>query len=225
MNEEEVIEHTIETIQSKELPETEIFVLDRSEDRTPAIIEELAGKYGNITLVPRPRPELGEAIKLGISTALTKEPDFDYVITMDSDMSHHPDCIPTLLEKGEEGYGMVIGSRYVRGGGIIGWSLRRKITSWGANRLARTILGVKTLDNTTNFRCFSNEAATTILPLLYTSGYGIFPEISFRAQKAGFEITEIPIVFKDRELGESKLVGGEYFRFLRMLWNIRRGKL
>lgn len=195
-----------------------LIVLDASTDKTPEIVKELGKKYENITLIPRPDKDLGNAIKLGFELAL--ERNLDIIITMDADRSHKPMYIPPLLNEISKG-DIIIGSRYIKGGKVEGWPFKRRTISRVANFMAKIILGLKTNDNTTNFRCYTRVVVENILPKLKFGGYACEIEIIYRAIKNGFRILEVPICFCEREKGQSKLLKKEYLRFIWTVINLR----
>lgn len=208
----------IEEIEKLGISNLDIVVLDASTDRTPQLVTELNKKYGNIVLQPRNDEEFGNAIKLGFNLALEK--NYDRILTMDADQSHKPVYIPPLLDAVNNG-GVAIGSRYIHGGEIEGWTLKRRAISRIANFLARAILGLKTRDTTTNFRCYTQEVVHKILPKLRCGGYACEVEIVYWASKLGFKIKEVPINFFERERGSSKLYKTEYLRFLSTIIKLR----
>ncbi len=149
---------------------------------------------------------LGSACTAGFEFAL--EHGYDRVLTMDADFSHNPRYVPVLIELAERHH-LSIGSRYVPGGAVRLWGLRRRMVSRGANRLARIALDVRTSDCTAGFRCYRAEVLRAIDPASITSdGYSYLLETLWRAAKAGFSVVETPIVFTDRR-GASKISSGQ----------------
>lgn len=181
-----------------------VIVDDNSQDGTQQIAEELSETFGNITLVSRPRKlGLGSAIQTGLKAAL--DTDATYVMTMDADQSHDPADVPRLLELircGEEDIAQ--GSRYIDGGGVRGWPLRRRLLSRLANLLYHWFAGAPR-ESTTNFRIFSRKAASLVVALSKSKGYEFLPEVPLLAQAGGLTVGEVPIIFTDRKYGKSKL--------------------
>ena len=129
----------------------------------------------------------------------------DYIFEMDADFSHDPDDIPRMLDAAQNA-DLVLGSRKIPGGKIIGWSWWRKFMSNGAMWLSRLLLGLKVQDVTSGFRCFKRRVLETIpLDEIKSNGYAFQEEMLYRAQKMGFTISEIPVTFIDRQEGKSKL--------------------
>lgn len=194
-----------------------LFIVDdNSPDDTAGIAMEFAKVYPNITVIQRPgKMGLGSAYVLGFKHAL--DLGVDYVFMMDSDLSHRPSYIPKFLRAMDKtNAGLVIGSRYCKGGGTMNWPARRRLISNGANLLARVALGIKqTRDMTSGFRCFK---ASTLQNINYSSvesnGYSFIGELLFRAKHVKTRIHEIPIVFYEREIGESKLGKSEIKEFI-----------
>jgi len=143
------------------------------------------------------------------------------VILMDADFSHHPKFIPQFIAAQRRlKCDIVTGSRYIDGGGVCGWDLRRKLTSRVANFIAATLLTSTTSDLTGSFRLYSYDAITRIMPTVKSSGYVFQMEIIIRASQLGLTIGEVPITFVDRVYGESKLGGMEIVSYLKGLANL-----
>jgi len=147
---------------------------------------------------------------------------------MDADLSHHPKFIPEFIRKRkEEGADIVCGSRYIRGGGVAGWDLKRKFTSRGANFLASFLLlsapfgyGTKISDLTGSFRLYDRNLLEKILPIVQCKGYAFQMEILVLANKENANFAEVPITFVDRIYGESKLGANEILMYLKGLLNL-----
>ena len=195
---------------------------DNSPDGTGKIVDEIKKKNKIVHIVHRKIKEgLGRAYISGMHYSID-ELKADLIMTMDCDFSHNPKLIPNFIKKIEEGYDLVLGSRYIPGGGVVNWPIHRKIISWGGNFLPRLILNLKTHDNTTGFRCYKKEVLNTIgLDSIKSNGYSFLVEISFLAQKTGFKIGETPILFKDRVHGDSKISKKEIYRTLKTLFRLR----
>jgi len=212
-NERENVEHLLPKILEVSEKERdhgwEIFTLvvdDNSPDGTATAVRNLAEKHeGKILLLERDRKSgIGDACKAGFEHAIDQLKS-DALIEMDADLSHDPNDIPFLLAKLNDGYDVVIGSRYVKGGKIEGWSWRRRSVSKAGNFLGRFALSFKVLDCTSGFRAIKAPLVSRILDKLNASSYVFLLEVLHRALMAGARITEIPITFKDRRVGKSKL--------------------
>jgi dolichol-phosphate mannosyltransferase len=155
---------------------------------------------------------LGTAHIVGFKEALAS--GADRILTMDADFSHHPRYIPDLLAKDQDAQ-LVIGSRYVDGGGTLNWGLQRQILSKGANIFARLVLGLKVHDCTGAFRCYRREVLESIdLDEIFSNGYSFLIEVLYKCQQRGWEIGETPIIFEDRRHGASKISRREIFKAL-----------
>jgi dolichol-phosphate mannosyltransferase len=138
---------------------------------------------------------------------------------MDADMSHHPEAIPEMLKKQQEkNYDIVTGSRYIKGGGVSGWDLRRKLTSRVANFIADTLLNPGCSDLTGSFRVYKKKVLETIIGMTMAKGYTFQMEMVIRARQQNFTIAEVPIVFVDRIFGESKLGISEITGYLKCVF-------
>lgn len=188
---------------------------DSSPDGTQDVVRGLQKGFGNVMLVVRPcKMGLGTAIRDGfkILASLVDRPA--YVVTMDADFSHNPADIPRLLQYAVKGFDVVVGSRYVEGGGIVGWSPLRVIVSGVANSLARVLIRLPVKDFTSGFRCYSMRYVLWALPRLRSRGFEIQVETLRLAQLFGARIAEMPITFVNRKLGKSKLNLREIIGFL-----------
>eukprot|EP00735_Rhodelphis_limneticus_P003989 TRINITY_DN15530_c0_g1::TRINITY_DN15530_c0_g1_i1::g.28538::m.28538 TRINITY_DN15530_c0_g1::TRINITY_DN15530_c0_g1_i1::g.28538 ORF type:complete len:259 (-),score=76.86,sp/Q9WU83/DPM1_CRIGR/68.07/3e-121,Glycos_transf_2/PF00535.21/8.2e-37,Glyco_tranf_2_3/PF13641.1/2.3e-13,Glyco_tranf_2_2/PF10111.4/4.4e-07,Glyco_transf_21/PF13506.1/3e-06,Glyco_tranf_2_4/PF13704.1/0.0068,Glyco_tranf_2_5/PF13712.1/0.089 TRINITY_DN15530_c0_g1_i1:86-796(-) len=195
-----------------------IIIDDGSPDGTQDVVKELEKIYPNKLLL---RPRAG---KLGLGSAYMhgiKHATGDYVIILDADMSHHPKFIPEFIAKQKEGnYDVVTGSRYIPGGGVFGWDLRRKLTSRVANYLAHTLLNPGVSDLTGSFRLYKKDVFEEILKHVKSKGYVFQMEIVVRAKELGYSVGEVPITFVDRLYGYSKLGTQEIVSYLKGLFNI-----
>jgi hypothetical protein len=145
---------------------------------------------------------------------------------MDADFSHSPESLPALLEKAAAGYDLVIGSRYVPGGAVVGSPPVRKFISYAANSLAHTILGVAAHDCTAGFRCYRRAVLESIdLDSIFSSGYSFLIEMAFHCQRAGFRIGEVPITFVNRTEGASKINRREIYKAFYTLLRLRTSAL
>jgi dolichol-phosphate mannosyltransferase len=183
-----------------------LVVDDASPDGTGAIADRLAAAYpGEVEVLHRPRRAgLGPAYLSGFARALAA--GAGYVFEMDSDLSHDPADLGRLLTAVRGGAPLALGSRYVEGGGIADWGPARRAVSRGGSWYARCVLGVGVRDLTGGFKCFRSDVLEAIdLPSVRSRGYAFQVELTYRALCAGFEVVEIPIVFRDRRRGESKM--------------------
>ena len=153
-----------------------------------------------------------------------KEVQGGVVITMDADLSHDPKYIPSFIKKARESFGVVIGSRRMPGGGVVGWSWRRKLISFGGNFVGRKIAGVNISDLTSGYRLYKTKVLEGIrLDEIKSTGYSFQLEILARSIKKGFKVEAVPIVFRDRLQGRSKLSKGQWLDFLLTALRIRFG--
>jgi dolichol-phosphate mannosyltransferase len=186
-------------------PDHRILVVDdNSPDGTGKIADRLAEETGRVEVLHRlSKDGLGRAYLAGFERALAGGADL--VLEMDSDFSHDPKDLPRLIAAASEA-DLVLGSRYVPGGGVENWSLRRRLLSRGGSWYARRILGIPVRDLTGGFKCFRRAVLEKLdLQGIDTYGYGFQIELTYRAIRAGFTVREVPIVFRDRELGTSKM--------------------
>ena len=185
--------------------EMRIFVVDDSSpDGTSQIAQKLAEQYGNLIVITRPRRlGLGSALRTGIQQALSA--DCHYIMTMDADLSHDPKDVPRLLEMASKSRAALAqASRYAKGGGIVGWGLRRRLQSRWANLLYRWLLGTPH-EVTTNFRVFDRQCGELILNEARGKGFEFQPECILIAMRHHLPIVEVPVVFTERTQGKSKL--------------------
>jgi dolichol-phosphate mannosyltransferase len=143
---------------------------------------------------------------------------------MDADFSHSPKYLPEMF-KSLESYDLVLGSRYVAGGGVVNWSLKRKIISRGGSLYAKIILGLPFNDLTGGFKCFRREVLATIgVNELRSTGYSFQIETTYKTYLNGFKIKELPIIFEDRVLGQSKMSGSIFKEAILMVLKLRANK-
>ncbi len=203
------------------VPDVDVLVVDdNSPDGTGAIADGLAAKDPRVKVLHRAAKEgLGKAYLAGFAWAL--ERGYDLVLEMDADFSHHPRHLPALLDRSRDA-DLVLGSRYVPGGGTVNWGLGRRILSRGGSLYARTILGVDVRDLTGGFKCFRREVLEAIeLPTVECTGYAFQIELTYRTVLRGFRVAEVPIVFEDRRVGQSKMSRRIVLEALRKVWAIR----
>ena len=226
-NEAENIGRLVEAIRQLGDPQCLWIVVvdDSSADGTSDRVREMAPRLGGVELIERP-------VKLGLGTAYVAglrrafELDAQYAVTMDADFSHDPEKIPELLDAIEKHHAdLAIGSRYIPGGQTTHWGLHRKILSRSANWLAHVVLDLRSRDCTSGFRCYRLSFLRAIdLDSIKTNGYSFLVEMLFACQGRGASIVEIPIVFRNRDCGKSKISRAEIFKAIGTLWRLRRAK-
>jgi dolichol-phosphate mannosyltransferase len=183
-----------------------LVVDDESPDGTGRLADRLASEHAEVEVLHRPRREgLGPAYLAGFTRAL--DDGATEIFEMDADFSHDPKDLPRLLRAVRGGEAdLALGSRYVAGGGVEEWGLLRRIVSRGGSWYARIVLGVGIRDLTGGFKCFRREVLEAIdLPTVRTKGYGFQVELTYRTLMAGFRVVELPIVFRNRRFGKSKM--------------------
>jgi dolichol-phosphate mannosyltransferase len=188
------------------LPSAHVLIVDdASPDGTGEIADRLAAELGQVEVLHRPgKAGLGRAYVAGFTRAL--DAGAGYVIEMDADLSHDPADLPRLLECAHAGADVVLGSRYVAGGGVRDWGAVRRAVSRGGCGYARRILGVPVRDLTGGFKCLRADALGAIdYASVRSEGYAFQVEVTFRALRRGLQVVEVPIVFRERETGRSKM--------------------
>jgi dolichol-phosphate mannosyltransferase len=204
-NEAENIEPFVAAVREKLPASARILIVDdNSPDGTGEIADRIAAAHREVSVLHRPLKEgLGPAYIAGFRRALGEGAGL--VLEMDSDFSHEPAYLPRLLEAAESA-DLVIGSRYVPGGGVGDWGAVRRAISRGGSAYARLVLGVDVRDLTGGFKCFRREVLETIdLDAVQARGYAFQVELTYRAIRHGFKVAEVPIVFRDRRVGTSKM--------------------
>ena len=204
-NEAENIEALVEAARAKLPASAQVLVVDDgSPDGTGAIADRLAARHDNVAVLHRQVKEgLGPAYIAGFRRALAGGAGL--ILEMDSDFSHDPAYLPRLLEAARRA-DVVLGSRYVPGGGVSDWGPLRKAISRGGSAYAKLILGVEIEDMTGGFKCFRREVLEAIdLDSIQARGYAFQVEMTYRAVRGGFKVVEVPIVFRDRQTGSSKM--------------------
>jgi dolichol-phosphate mannosyltransferase len=205
-NEKENIEALLRELLALRIDVDAIIVDDHSPDGTGDIADRLAREHeGRVTVIHRAgKLGLGTAYVAGFKRALSEEADL--ICTMDADFSHNPRYVPDLVGKISQGYDLVIGSRYVDGGGTNGCTRSRKLLSWGANAFARAALGLHAHDATAGFRCYRREVLESVgIDEIKADGYSFLIEMLFRVQRQGWKVGESPILFENRQQGVSKI--------------------
>jgi dolichol-phosphate mannosyltransferase len=204
------------------VPSAHILIVDdNSPDGTGQIADEIASRNPQVRVKHRPGKQgLGPAYIDAFQQALQE--GWQRIVQMDADFSHDPKDIPRMLVALDTGAGLVIGSRYVPGGGTVNWGLRRRLVSRGGSLYARTILGVKIRDLTGGFKAWTADTLQAVsLGDVGAKGYGFQIEMTYRALGAGARVVEIPIQFVDRRLGQSKMSGTIFAEALTIVWRLR----
>jgi dolichol-phosphate mannosyltransferase len=201
-----------------------LIVDDNSPDGTGELADKLAASQEDVEVLHRPRKEgLGPAYIAGFRRAL--EGGAELIVTMDSDFSHDPAHLPALLDAAK-GADLVLGSRYVDGGGVTEWGPVRRAISRGGSVYARTVLGIDVRDLTGGFKCFRRRVLEAIdLDQVESRGYAFQVEVTYRAIRAGFRVVEVPITFRERQIGASKMsrdiVAEAMWRVPALRWRLR----
>lgn len=204
------------------LPGTDLlFVDDNSPDGTGTLLDEIAKDQPRVHVMHR-------AGKLGLGTAYVEgftwglERGYEYLFEMDADGSHDPSYLAPMLALAEDGADVVIGSRYVPGGGTANWGLGRRLLSKGGSLYARSVLGVDVRDLTAGFICWRRGALEAIdLQTITSNGYSFQIEMKYRALQKGLRLVETPIVFVDRRVGQSKMSRAIFVEGLLKVWALR----
>ncbi len=190
-----------------------IVVDDNSPDGTGALADAWVEKRpDHVHVIHREgKLGLGTAYIAGFRAALTM-PDVDHIMSMDADFSHNPKYIPAMIKLSNHKH-LVIGSRYVPGGGTANWPWDRIVLSKVGNFVAKTILGLEAMDCTAGFRLYRREVLQSIpLDKIFSSGYSFLVEMLFLCQQAGWQIGEVPILFEDRRAGTTKISQKEVWK-------------
>lgn len=219
-NEKENVVAIVEAILSATADADVLVIDDNSPDGTGRLADEIAARNSRVRVLHRPGKQgLGKAYLAGFDWALQR--GYELVLEMDADFSHDPGRLPAMIEAARDA-DLVLGSRYVPGGGTVNWSRFREFISRGGSYYARTILGIPVRDLTGGFKCFRRKVLESIdLPTVECSGYAFQIELTYRAIRKGFRVREIPIVFTDRRVGQSKMSKRIVLEALRKVWSIR----
>jgi dolichol-phosphate mannosyltransferase len=207
-NERENVERLVEALAQVRgeapFPGDVLIVDDSSPDGTGELADALAGRFDWVHVLHRPAKRgLGQAYVEGFRWAL--ERDYTHILEMDADLSHPPEAVPRLLAAAADA-DLVLGSRYVAGGGVVGWPAHRRFISRGGSLYARTILGVGVRDLTGGFKCFRRRVLEGIdLSSVHGQGYVFQIELTYRTLRMGGRVAEVPITFEDRTAGSSKM--------------------
>ncbi|MBM4292234.1 MAG: polyprenol monophosphomannose synthase [Deltaproteobacteria bacterium] len=198
-----------------------LVVDDASPDGTGALADAWAARDGRVRALHRAGKEgLGRAYLAGFAWGLAR--GYELLFEMDADLSHPASALPRLRDAVRAGADVALGSRWVAGGGVVGWPLRRQLLSRGGSLYARLVLGVGVRDLTGGFKCFRRAALERVgLGEVQTAGYGFQIELTWRALRAGLRVVEVPITFVDRVAGRSKMSAGIFVEALGLVWRLR----
>lgn len=203
------------------VPEAHLLVVDdNSPDGTGQVADAMAAADPRVQVLHREgKLGLGTAYVAGFKYALRN--DYDLVFEMDADFSHQPKHLPQFLALAAE-YDLVLGCRYMPGGGTEDWGLHRQALSRGGNIYARAILGLRYRDLTGGFKCFRREVLAAMdLDGIASEGYAFQIELTYRAHQLGFRIAETPIQFPDRQVGTSKMSKAIFVEAVWRVWQLR----
>lgn len=223
-NERENIGLLVDDILALPLDIQVVVVDDSSPDGTGVLLDDMASRLPALHVVHRPgKLGLGTAHIAGFWSALTM--DVECILSMDADFSHHPRYIPELVAAARE-WDIVIGSRYVPGGGTVDCGLNRTLLSRGANSFARSLLGLHAHDCTAGFRCYRREVLENApLGRIFSNGYSFLIEMLYKCQLLGYSVSEVPIIFENRQRGSSKISRAEIFRAAYTVLRLASGRL
>jgi len=208
-NEKENIERILQKIFSLEKEFHVLIIDDNSPDGTALIVKEMMKDFSGLFLLEREgKLGLGTAYISGFNWAM--EHGYEFIFEMDADFSHDPNDLPRLYEAcHENGADLAIGSRYITGINVINWPLKRVLMSYFASVYVRFVTGMQIMDTTAGFKCYRRRVLESIdLDKIRMKGYGFQIEMKFIAWKYGFKIVEVPIIFTERQEGNSKMSGG-----------------
>ena len=219
-NERDTIGLILDAILKQNIGLDVLVVDDNSPDGTAKYVEERSAANAHVKLLKRSgKMGLGTAYVAGFKHAI--ENGYDVVFEMDADFSHDPADLPRFLEKMHD-HQFVLGSRYVNGISVVNWPLRRLMLSYFASMYTRVITGMPIKDPTGGFKCFRIEVLKAIdLDRIHSNGYSFQIEMNFKAWKKGFRWTEIPIIFVDRRVGQSKMSKAIIREAVLMVWKLR----
>ncbi|MBQ2878710.1 MAG: polyprenol monophosphomannose synthase [Bacteroidaceae bacterium] len=224
-NEKENIRNIIDAVLSLEHSFDVLVVDDGSPDGTSDIVKSIMVEHpGRVYIIERSgKLGLGTAYIAGFKWALQQ--NYEYVFEMDADFSHNPADVPALYEAcAKDGYDLSIGSRYVTGVNVVNWPMGRVLMSYFASKYVRMITGIPVYDTTAGFNCYRRKVLETInLDSIQFKGYAFQIEMKFTTYKCGFKIKEVPVIFVNRVLGESKMSGSifseAFFGVIKMKWD------
>ena len=201
-----------------------LIVDDNSPDGTSEKVRELQSEFENLYLEVREKKlGLGTAYIYGFKWALNRK--YDRIVQMDADLSHNPKDLAMMVKKLDDN-DLVIGSRYIKGISVVNWPLRRLMLSYGANTYSRIITGMPIMDGTGGFKAWKSEVLQDIdLDSVRSQGYSFQIEMNFRAWIKGYKLKELPIIFSDRTIGQSKMSKKIVYEAIFMVWRLRIWKI
>jgi len=201
-----------------------LIVDDNSPDGTSDKVRELQSEFNNLHLEVREKKlGLGTAYIFGFKWALGRK--YDRIVQMDADLSHNPKDL-SMMVKNLDDNDLVIGSRYIKGISVVNWPLRRLMLSYGANTYSRMITGMPIMDGTGGFKAWKSEVLDDIdLDSVRSQGYSFQIEMNFRAWIKGYKLKELPIIFSDRTIGQSKMSKKIVYEAIFMVWRLRIWKM
>lgn len=201
-----------------------LIVDDNSPDGTSEKVRELQSEFENLYLEVREKKlGLGTAYIYGFKWALNRK--YDRIVQMDADLSHNPKDLAMMVKKLDDN-DLVIGSRYIKGISVVNWPLRRLMLSYGANTYSRMITGMPIMDGTGGFKAWKSEVLQDIdLDSVRSQGYSFQIEMNFRAWIKGYKLKELPIIFSDRTIGQSKMSKKIVYEAIFMVWRLRIWKI
>ena len=206
-------------------PDFELLIVDdNSPDGTSNKVKTLQKTYKNLHLeIRKKKSGLGTAYIHGFQWALSR--DYDKVVQMDADLSHNPEDVSMMVDH-LDNYDLVIGSRYIKGISVVNWPLRRLMLSYGANTYTRIITGMPIMDGTGGFKAWKTKVLRNInLESVQSQGYSFQIEMNFRTWLKKYKIKEVPIIFSDRTIGQSKMSKAIVYEAIFMVWRLRIWKI
>jgi len=220
-NEKDNLARFVEAVRAA-LPEAHLMIVDdNSPDGTGQIADELAARDSNVRVMHR-------SGKLGLGTAYIQafqkglDEGYERFFEMDADLSHDVKYLPDFVRALDNGADVVIGSRNIEGGGVLGWGLGRHFISKGGSLYSRTILGLGVKDLTSGYKAFTRRALQAIdINSVHSNGYSFQIEMTYRAIRKGMRVTEVPIVFVDRTAGASKMSRKIFVEAIGVVWKLR----
>ncbi|MGO8970448.1 MAG: polyprenol monophosphomannose synthase [Myxococcaceae bacterium] len=220
-NERDNLEGIVRAVLAADARVEVLVVDDNSPDGTGTLADALAAQEPRVHVLHREKKEgLGRAYLAAFAWAL--ERPYQYILEMDADFSHPPRYLPGLLDRAEAGADLVLGSRYVPGGGTVNWGRMRRLISQGGSLYARSVLGLPVRDLTGGFKCFRRRVLESFdFRAVHSTGYAFQIELTYRAYRNGFRVEEMPIVFEDRRVGQSKMSRRIVMEALMMVWKLR----